>query len=105
MAGNTPNPNNHWALEVYYPQPTAPPANQEEMLKVYVQQAEEENHNLKQRNGTTFQDENLTLHSSINKLQNENAELLRSEADEYQEMRAFFNKKHHREASAVIYQK
>jgi len=53
MAGNTPNPNNHWALEVYYPQPTAPPANQEEMLKAYVQQAEEENHNLKQRNGTT----------------------------------------------------
>lgn len=32
------------------PQPTASPANQEEeILKVYVQQVEEENHNLKQR--------------------------------------------------------
>ncbi|KAL0141489.1 hypothetical protein V8B55DRAFT_1562080 [Mucor lusitanicus] len=41
-----------------------------------------------------FQNENLTLRSSFNKLQNENAELPRSKADAYEEMRTFNNKHH-----------
>lgn len=41
-----------------------------------------------------FQNENLTLRSSFNKLQNENEELPRSKADAYEEMRTFNNKHH-----------